>query len=60
LPSAFAINEEVFGIMCLRKGDGAAFTDDEVSLALTFAKKACATDREQCLYEVFYNNLINT
>jgi len=57
----FAINEEVFGIMCLaNKGDGTAFTDDEVSLALTFAKKAAQRIENNALYEVFYNNLINT
>jgi len=57
----FTINREVFGIISFsNKGDGAAFTDDEVSLALTFAKKAAQRIENNALYEVFYSNLINT
>jgi len=57
----FSINDEVFGILSLtNKGDGSLFTDDEVSLALTFAKKAAQRIENNALYEVFYNNLINT
>jgi len=55
------INGEVFGILSLsNKADGTAFTDDEVSLAITFAKKAAMRIENNALYEVFYNNLINT
>lgn len=55
------INDEVFGILSLsNKADGTAFTDDEVSLAITFAKKAAMRIENNALYEVFYNNLINT
>jgi putative nucleotidyltransferase with HDIG domain len=57
----FMINNEVFGIISLsNKGDGAAFTSDEISLALTFVKKAAQRIENNALYEVFYNNLINT
>lgn len=57
----FAMNNEVFGIINLsKKGDGASFTEDEISLALTFAKKAAQRIENNALYEVFYNNLINT
>lgn len=56
-----AINGEAFGILGLaNKADGAAFTADEVALALTFAKKAAQRIENNALYEVFYNNLINT
>lgn len=56
-----SINDEVFGILNLaNKGDGSVFTEDEVSLALTFAKKAAQRIENNALYEVFYNNLINT
>jgi response regulator RpfG family c-di-GMP phosphodiesterase len=55
------INNEVFGILSLaNKADGTAFTDDEISLALTFAKKTAQRIENNALYEVFYNNLINT
>ncbi len=57
----FTINNEVFGIINLaNKDDGTAFTEDEISLALTFAKKAAQRIENNALYEVFYNNLINT
>ncbi len=57
----FTLNGEIFGIIGLAdKTDGAAFTADEVSLALTFAKKAAQRIENNALYEVFYNNLINT
>lgn len=57
----FTINNEVFGIVSLsNKADGTEFTRDEVSLALTFAKKAAQRIENNALYEVFYTNLINT
>lgn len=55
------MNEEVFGILSIsNKADGTAFTDYEISLALTFAKKAAMRIENNALYEVFYGNLINT
>ncbi|MBI5849289.1 MAG: response regulator [Nitrospirae bacterium] len=55
------MNEEVFGILNIsHKADGTAFTDYEISLALTFAKKAALRIENNALYEVFYSNLINT
>ncbi|HAM52153.1 MAG TPA: hypothetical protein DCP92_16230 [Nitrospiraceae bacterium] len=57
----FIIHNEVFGILSLsNKSDGTAFTEDEIYLALTFAKKASLRIENNALYEVFYNNLINT
>lgn len=57
----FTINDEVFGIMSFsNKRDGSAFTDEDISLALTFSKKAAQRIENNALYEVFYNNLINT
>lgn len=55
------INSEVFGIINISDSvDGTSFTDDEVYLALTFARKAAMKIENNALYEVFYNNLINT
>lgn len=55
------MNEEVFGILNIsNKADGTAFTEYEISLALTFAKKAALRIENNALYEVFYSNLINT
>jgi len=57
----FTINNDTFGLISLsNKGDGSAFTEDELSLALTFVKKAAQRIENNALYEVFYNNLINT
>jgi putative nucleotidyltransferase with HDIG domain len=57
----FIINNEVFGMLNLSdKADEATFMDDEIYLALTFAKKAALRIENNALYEVFYNNLINT
>jgi len=57
----FTIHNEVFGILNFsNKADGAGFTDDEIALALTFAKKAAQRIENNALYEVFYSNLINT
>lgn len=55
------MNDEVFGILSIsQKADGTTFTDYEISLALTFAKKAALRIENNALYEVFYGNLINT
>jgi len=57
----FTINGEVFGIISLaNKEDGTNFSDDELALALTFTKKATQRIENNALYEVFYNNLVNT
>jgi putative nucleotidyltransferase with HDIG domain len=56
-----SMNSEVFGILSISsKADGTAFTDYEISLALTFARKAALRIENNALYEVFYNNLVNT
>jgi response regulator RpfG family c-di-GMP phosphodiesterase len=55
------INNEVFGLLTISgKADSTMFTDDEVSLALTFAKKTSQRIENNALYEVFYNNMIST
>lgn len=57
----FAMNEEVFGILNLsNKADGIGFSDDEIYLAITFAKKAALRIENNALYEVLYTNLVNT
>ncbi len=57
----FTIHHEVFGILNFcDKVDGTGFSDGEVSLVLTFAKKAAQRIENNALYEVFHNNLINT
>lgn len=55
------INNEVFGILSVsNKADGTAFMDDEIYLALTFAKKAALRIENNALYEVIYSNLLDT
>lgn len=57
----FTLKDEVFAILGLYgKADQTAFADDEISIILTFAKKASLRIENNALYEVFYNNLINT
>jgi response regulator RpfG family c-di-GMP phosphodiesterase len=57
----FIMNGDVFAVLNLgNKADGTTFTDYEVSLALAFAKKAALRIENNALYEVFYNNLVNT
>ncbi len=56
-----AMNNEIFGLLCVsNKADGTVFTDDEISLAQTFARKSAQRIENNALYEVFYNNMINT
>lgn len=56
-----AMNEEVFGILNLSdKADGTGFSEDEIYLAITFAKKAALRIENNALYEVLYTNLVNT
>jgi len=55
------INSEAFGLLSLaNKADGTAFTQDEISLALTFTRKAAQRIENNALYDVLYNNLVNT
>lgn len=57
----FTLKDEVFAILGLYdKADQKAFSDDEIAIILTFAKKASLRIENNALYEVFYNNLINT
>lgn len=56
-----AMNNEVFGILNLtNKADGTGFSEDEIYLAITFAKKAALRIENNALYEVLYTNLLNT
>jgi putative nucleotidyltransferase with HDIG domain len=55
-----ALNREVFGILNLaERADGAAFSEDEIYLAMNFAKKAALRIENNALYDVLYNNLVN-
>lgn len=57
----FTMNNEVFGILNLsNKADGTGFSEDEIFLAITFAKKASLRIENNALYDVLYSNLINT
>ena len=57
----FTLKEEVFALLGLYdKADNTAFTEEEIAIILTFAKKASLRIENNALYEVFYNNLINT
>lgn len=57
----FVMNEVVFGILNLAdKADGTSFEDYDISLAGAFARKAALRIENNALYEVFYNNLVNT
>ncbi len=55
-----SLNNEVFGILNLaEKTDGLGFSEDEVYLALNFAKKAALRIENNALYDVLYNNLVS-
>ncbi len=57
----FVINDEVFGLLNLsNKIDGSSFKENEISLALTFSRKAALRIENNALYDVLYNNLVNT
>lgn len=57
----FTLKDEVFAMLGLyNKTDNRGFTDEEIAIILTFAKKASLRIENNALYEVFYNNLINT
>ncbi len=55
-----SLNNEVFGILNLaEKSDGLGFSEDEIYLALNFAKKAALRIENNALYDVLYNNLVS-
>ncbi|NWF98406.1 MAG: response regulator [Nitrospirae bacterium] len=55
-----SVNNEVFGILNLaEKSDGLGFSEDEIYLALNFAKKAALRIENNALYDVLYNNLVS-
>lgn len=55
------INNEVFGILSIsNKIDEKPFSEDEIYLAQTFGKKVALRIENNALYELFYNNLLNT
>ncbi|HEB76359.1 MAG TPA: response regulator [Nitrospirae bacterium] len=55
------LNNEVLGFLSVTdKTDGYKFADEEINLALTLAHKACLRLENNALYEITYNNLINT
>jgi putative nucleotidyltransferase with HDIG domain len=57
----FLIKDEVFGLLSLaNKVGGASFTDDDISLALTLVNKAALRIENNVLYEIVYNNLVNS
>lgn len=57
----FYIRDEVFGILNFSsKVDETSFSDSDIALALTFARKASLRIENNALYEVFYSNLVNT
>jgi putative nucleotidyltransferase with HDIG domain len=51
----------VFGLLSLaNKVDGSSFTDDDISLALTLVNKTALRIENNVLYEIIYNNLVNS
>jgi len=55
-----ALNRQVFGLLNIaERADGAAFSEDEIYLAMNFAKKAALRIENNALYDVLYNNLVN-
>ena len=57
----FVIKDVVFGLLNLaNKVDGSSFTDDDISLALTLVNKTALRIENNVLYEIVYNNLVNS
>ncbi len=55
------LKDEVFAVLGIYdKADRTAFTEEDIAIIQTFAKKASLRIENNALYEVFYNNLINT
>ncbi len=56
----FSINGEVYGILnASEKADGTGFSEDEIGLVLTFAKKAALRIENNALYDVFYSSMVS-
>ncbi len=52
---------ETFGILSLSsKADGTSFSEEEIYLAINFARKAASKIENNALYDVFFNNLVDT
>ena len=66
MPSQFlaiplVVGDEVFGILSVSgKADGTAFSEEEVYLAVDFVKKVSSRIENNALYEVFFNNLVDS
>ncbi len=57
----FVIKDVVFGLLNLaNKVDGSSFTDDDISLGLTLVNKTALRIENNALYEIVYNNLVNS
>jgi putative nucleotidyltransferase with HDIG domain len=57
----FLIKDEVFGVLTLaNKVDGSSFTDDDISLALTLVNNTALRMENNVLYEIVYNNLVDS
>lgn len=55
------VASDVFGILCLgNKPDGAAFSEEEIHIAVTFAKKVASKIENNALYDVLFANLADT
>ncbi len=55
------IKDEFLGVLCItNRLDGFNFKEDEIHLALTFIHKLSLRLENNTLYEITYNNLINT
>ena len=55
------VGNETFGILSLsNKADGTAFSEEEIYLAIDLARKAASKIETNALYEVFFNNLVDT
>ncbi|MDA8089125.1 MAG: response regulator [Nitrospiraceae bacterium] len=56
----FSINGEVYGLLnASDKSDGTGFSEDEVGLGLTFAKKVALRIENNALYDVFYSSMVS-
>ncbi len=55
------VGNEVFGILNVSgKADGTAFSEEEIYLALDFVKKVASKIENNALYEIFFNNLVDS
>jgi len=55
------VGNEVFGVLSVSaKADGTAFSETEIYLAIDFVKKIASRIENNALYEVFYNNLVDS